>query len=251
MDKPIEESDKKDWIAPAAIAGAAAAIAGAAAVAVHKSSDSEDTPSPAPKTAELVDETATHKKPDGSKVTEAVDESTAHKAVGEELITEPAPQPASSIGEIVAEVEAPKVLAESQASEGAAPTVVVSPPVAEEDSKQQGRTVEIVQPSPAGEIFANSVWNQSVSPFLQYSLENSPEGIRKRQNAQLGTPPQDQPRPTSSGSDIVSARTHRNIMHNFWQLFFFGWLGGVGRFFSGVFSKKKKDRAAARAGASS
>jgi hypothetical protein len=239
VDKPTEESDKNDLIAPAAIAGAAA-LAGATVLAVHKSDE--------PKTAELVDETTLHKKVDDAKVTEAVDESTAHKTAGEEVITEPAPQSAPSPvhGEVVPEAEVLKVLEESHASEASVPTVVVSPSATEQGA------AEIVQPTPAaaaGEIFANSVWNHSVSPFLQYSLENTAEGIRKRHLATPQVDPQQQ-RPGSSGSDIVSARTHRNIMHNFWQLFFFGWLGGVGRFFGGIFSKKRKDRAAARSGGS-
>jgi hypothetical protein len=243
-DKPTEESDKNDWIAPAAIAGAAA-LAGATVLAVHKSSDSDE-----PKTAELVDETTLHKKVDDAKLTKAVDESTAHKTAGEELITEPAPQSAPSPvhGEVVPEAEVPKVLEASHASEAAVPTVVVSPSATEQGSG----AAKIVQPTPvaaAGEIFANSVWNHSVSPFLQYSLENTAEGIRKRHLATPQVDPQQQ-RPGSSGSDMVSTRTHRNLMHNFWQLFFFGWLGGVGRFFGGMFSKKRKDRAASRTGGS-
>lgn len=189
--------------------------------------------------AVLADEITTHHTPDGAKVTEMVDESTAHRKPGEEIITEPAPQDAPSpvSGKIVPETKAPEVLAEAHVGEEAAPTVVVSGPAAEGSDSAAGRTVEIVKPTPAGEIFSHSVWNESVSPFLQYSLEASPEGIRKRKVAGESAP---QNRPTSSGSDIVSARAPRNIMHTFWRAFFFGWLGRVGHFFGGMFSRKQK-----------
>lgn len=186
-------------------------------------------------------ETNAHQTPDGNKVTEMVDESTAHRKPGEEIITEPAPQdaPSSVNGKVVPEARVPEVLAETQVGKEAAPTVVVSGPPAAEGSSDAAasRTVEIVMPTPAGEIFSHSVWNQSVSPLLQYSLEASPEGIRKRKVAGESTP---QNRPTSSGSDIVSARAPRNIMHTFWRAFFFGWLGRVGHFFGGMFNRKKK-----------
>jgi hypothetical protein len=222
-------------------AGAAtvAVAAGAAAVAVaSRSGDDKKTD------AALKDESVVHHAPHGSKVTEAVDESTVHRKAGEELITEPAPQAASSAihGDIVPESEVPKIIEESKTSDAAAPIVIASPPADEASSSSAAtRTVEVVKPNPSGELFAHSVWNQSVSPLLQYSLENTSEGIRQRKAAGTSTP---QNRPTSSGSDIVSARTHRNIMQTFWQVFFFGWLGGVGRFFGSIFQKKKKNGAA-------
>ena len=244
-----EESavDVGDLTVPSAIAGTAIAAAASAVVFSRKSDEPKNEAVESPKAEHLADETGLHKKPDASPVTKAVDESTAHRAAGEELITEPAPQASSSPihGEIAPETEVPKLLPGSKTVQRATPTVVVSP-VAEEGAGQAARTIEIVQPTPAGEIFTSPVWNQSVSPFLQYSLENSPEGIRPRKG--LGAPSTHE-RPASSGSDIVSARSHRNIMHNFWQVFFFNWFGGVGRYFAGVFGRKKKEKTAARAAA--
>jgi hypothetical protein len=174
-------------------------------------------------------------------VTKMVDESTANKGFAEEIITEPALQTAhQDVGvKVVSEEEVAEIAeaSEARAGDGSPPTVVVSSPGADA-GKQPGRTVEIVQPTPTGEIFSHPVWNQSVSPFLQYSLESSPEGIRKRKD----TSPGQERRPTSSGSDIISTR-NRNIMATFWHVFFFGWLGGVGRFLSGIFSSKKKKSA--------
>jgi len=168
-----------------------------------------------------------HKKPDASPVTKAVDESTAHRSAGAELITEPAPQasPSSVHGEIIPEADVPKILLDTKSTQGVTPTVVVSSPDAPEDDGQSARTVEIVQPTPA---------------------ENSPEGIRQRKGLAA---PSTHERPASSGSDIVSARGNRNIMHNFWQVFFFNWIGGVGRFFSGFFGRKKEKNTAKAAAA--
>lgn len=234
----LSSSDKTDFIVPAAVLAAGAA--GAAVVVVGHVTHSETPVTAKSEGAALIDETGTHSTLDRTKVTEFVDESTAHRKSDEEMITEPAPQtmPSPIHGEIVTEAEVPK-LVEFNVSEEA-PTVIVSSPT-EEPIGQPGRTVEIVKPTPPGEIFSHSVWNESVSPLLQYSLENLPEGIRKRRAPGDSSP---QHRPTSSGSDIVSARTHRNIMHTFWQVFFFGWLGGVGRFFGGMFNRKKRGGAA-------
>ena len=238
--------DLGDLIVPGTFAGTM--VAAAATVLSRKPNGVEDKPVESPNVEHLVDETVSHKKPDASPVTKAVDESTAHRSAGEELITEPAPQapPSSVHGEIIPEADVPKILLDTKATQGATPTVMVSSPVTPEDDGQSARTVEIVQPTPAGEIFTGPVWNQSVSPFLQYSLENSPEGIRQRKGLAA---PSTHERPASSGSDIVSARGNHNIMRNFWQVFFFGWIGGMGRFFSGFFGRKKEKSAAKAAAA--
>lgn len=152
-------------------------------------------------------------------VTKLVDESTVNKDFAEEIITEPTPQTAhQDVGAKVVSVEEAAEAAEAsegRAGDGSPPTVVVSSPVTDA-GKQPSRTVEIVQPTPT---------------------ESSPEGIRKRKDTSPG-----RERPTSSGSDIISTR-NRNIMATFWHVFFFGWLGGVGRFLSGIFSSKKKKSA--------
>jgi hypothetical protein len=233
-----------DFIVPGVFAGTV--VAATATVRSRNPDGIEDKPVESPKVGHLVDETVLHKKPDASPVTKAVDESTAHRSAGEELITEPTPQasPSSVYGEIIPEAKVPKILLDNKSTQGATPMVVVSSPVAPEDDSQTARTAEIVQPTPAGEIFTSPVWNQSVSPFLQYSLENSPEGIRQRKGL---APASTHERPASSGSDIVSARANRNIMNHFWQVFFFGWIGPMGRFFTSIFGKKKEKNAAAAA----
>lgn len=227
-----EESSKSDAAIPV-LAAIGTAGAAAAAYAVHSSKDS-------PKTESKEDHLGDRKpEPEAvsQKVTEYVDESTAQKKPEEELITEPAPQRADTglHGKTVAADEVPEVTKEAAAHPEAAPTVIVSSPTGEDTSAEPA--VEIVKPTPQeGEIFSNSVWNHSVSPFLQYSIENSPEGIRQRRSPADLNPSQD--RPHSAGSDVVSSKRHRNIMNTFWSMFLFGWLGGVGRFFGGVFGKK-------------
>lgn len=233
------------------IAGAAAIAAGAA-IAATATKDSEPEFNPELKHTETL-APQIHDEDISQKVTETVDESTAHRKADEEIITEPAPQKSSTSvhGSIVAEEEVPKILAENDVAADPAPTVIVSSPVVEDVAAASGRTVEIIQPTPAGEIFANSVWNHSVSPFLHFSLETSSEGVRQRNvpEGAKGSSQQQQPRPASSGSDIVSTRAHRNIMNTFWQVFFFGWLGGVGRFFGGMFGKRRKEKKANKAAA--
>jgi hypothetical protein len=174
--------------------------------------------------------------PSDQTVAEIVDEST-NKAVGKEMLADPATQSASSaIHGVSAPGVIPKVLKQPVASGGSAPTVVVSPPDVDPNDNATNPTVETIEPTPSGEIFSHPVWNQSVSPLLQYSLEPTSGGIKKRNTS---NPSQD--RPASSGSDIVSTRRHnRNIMNTFWHIFFFGWLGGVGRFFGGIFGSKRK-----------
>ncbi|RPB26457.1 hypothetical protein L211DRAFT_677768 [Terfezia boudieri ATCC MYA-4762] len=48
----------------------------------------------------------------------------------------------------------------------------------------------------------------------------------------------EQSRPSTRGSDMVSATHHKNLMENFWKLVFVGWLGGMGKFFVGLFGRK-------------
>lgn len=169
---------------------------------------------------------------------------------GDEVILEPTLQNApSSVHGLVAPEEVPKALKDTEASE--TPAIVVSAPP---NPATGSGTAEVIQPSSSevafneasankaresGEIFAHPVWNQSVSPLLQYSLENTPEGVRKRRATGAGG---EVSRPTSSGADTVSTRHHRNIMDGFWHVVLFGWLRGFGRFFGGIFSKSKSRR---------
>ena len=167
---------------------------------------------------------------------------------GDEVILEPAPQnaPSSVHGLVAPEEQVLKALKHTEASE--TPAIVVSAPP---NPATGSGTAEVIQPSSSevafnevsankaresGEIFAHPVWNQSVSPLLQYSLENTPEGVRKRRAHGAGG---EVSRPTSSGADTVSTRHHRNIMDGFWNVVLFGWLRGFGRFFGGIFSKSK------------
>ncbi|KAI5811149.1 hypothetical protein DFH27DRAFT_11076 [Peziza echinospora] len=46
-------------------------------------------------------------------------------------------------------------------------------------------------------------------------------------------------RPSTRGSDMMSAKHQKNIMESFWHLVFVGWLGGFGKFFVGLFGRKK------------
>lgn len=153
--------------------------------------------------------------PSDQTVAEIVDEST-NKAVGKEMLADPATQSASSaIHGVSAPGVIPKVLKQPVASGGSAPTVVVSPPDVDPNDNATNPTVETIEPTPS---------------------EPTSGGIKKRNTS---NPSQD--RPASSGSDIVSTRRHnRNIMNTFWHIFFFGWLGGVGRFFGGIFGSKRK-----------
>jgi len=186
--------------------------------------------------------------PDDSVVSQSVGKSGSDK--GDEVIPEPALQNAPSSAQgLVAPEEVPKALKDTEASE--TPAIVVSAPP---NPATGSGTAEVIQPSSSevafneasankaresGEIFAHPVWNQSVSPLLQYSLENTPEGVRKRRAPGTGG---EVSRPTSSGADTVSTRHHRNIMDGFWHVVLFGWLGGFGRFFGGIFSKSKSKR---------
>ncbi|KAF8419554.1 hypothetical protein EV426DRAFT_615082 [Tirmania nivea] len=52
----------------------------------------------------------------------------------------------------------------------------------------------------------------------------------------------EQSRPSTRGSDMVSATHHKNLMENFWKLVFVGWLGGMGKFFVGLFGRKNGEQ---------
>ena len=183
--------------------------------------------------------------PDDSAVSQSAGKSGSDEG---EVILEPAPQnaPSSVHGLVAPEEQVLKTLKDAGASE--TPAIVVSAPP---NPATGSGTAEVIQPSSSevafnevsankaresGEIFAHPVWNQSVSPLLQYSLENTPEGVRKRRAPGAGG---EVSRPTSSGADTVSTRHHRNIMNGFWHVVLFGWLRGFGRFFGGIFSKSK------------
>ncbi|RPA93204.1 hypothetical protein L873DRAFT_1793828 [Choiromyces venosus 120613-1] len=185
--------------------------------------------------------------PDKAMVSQSVGKSMPDN--GDEVIAEPAPQNAPSAvhGVMVPDELVTKVMKDAETSE--TPAIVVSGPP---NPITGSGTSEVIQPSSSevafdeasankaresGEIFAHPVWNESVSPLLQYSLENTPEGVRKRRVPGSGG---ELSRPTSSGTDnISSTRHHRNIMNGFWHVVLFGWLGGFGRFFGGMFSKSK------------
>jgi len=184
--------------------------------------------------------------PDDSALSQSAGKSGSDE--GDEVILEPAPQnaPSSVHGLVAPEEHVLKALKDAEASE--TPAIVVSAPP---NPATGSGTAEVIQPSSSevafnevsankaresGEIFAHPVWNQSVSPLLQYSLENTPEGVRRRRAPGAGG---EVSRPTSSGADTVSTRHHRNIMNGFWHVVLFGWLGGFGRFFGGIFSKSK------------
>ncbi|PUU73272.1 hypothetical protein B9Z19DRAFT_1135507 [Tuber borchii] len=187
--------------------------------------------------------------PDDSAVSQSAGKSGSDE--GDEVILEPAPQSAQSPvhGLVAPEEHVLKALKDAEASE--TPAIVVSAPP---NPATGSGTAEVIQPSSSevafdevsankaresGEIFAHPVWNQSVSPLLQYSLENTPEGVRKRRAPGAGG---EVSRPTSSGADTVSTRHHRNIMNGFWHVVLFGWLRGFGRFFGGIFSKSKSKK---------
>ncbi|CUS15019.1 unnamed protein product [Tuber aestivum] len=184
--------------------------------------------------------------PNESTVNQPVGKSVSHN--GDEVTAEPAPKNALSPvhGVMALEEHIPEVLKDTETSE--TPAIVVSAPP---NPATGSSTAEVIQPSSSevvfdeasakkaresGEIFAHPVWNESVSPLLQYSLENTPEGVRRRRAPGSGG---EVSRPTSSGTDNVSTRHHRNIMNGFWHVVLFGWLGGFGRFFGGIFSKSK------------
>lgn len=241
VDKPageittLSDSDPTASIITASVLGGAAVI-GAAAIIAY-SSDGKPSPSAA------VDNELRSKS-----VAEDVKEPTVSMQVNEEFIMEPAPQTAPSLvhGVVVPEVDAKQALEDANTVE--APVIVVSSPPASPivgtSEEAEERTVEIIRTTPgawtqhevereSGEIFSHPVWNQSITPFLHFSLENT---VKQRMlgGSMAGS------RPVSSGNDTVSTKHQKNMMRVFWNVIFFGWLGGFGRILSGMFGKSKK-----------
>lgn len=172
----------------------------------------------------------------------------------EEVIIEPAPQAGSGPVHGIIIPESSVKQAVKDADTPVAPAIVISSPptspTVETHQDADDRTVELIKPTPgvsidtptastsereAGEIFSHPVWNQSISPFLHYSLENTPEGVRQRlaeSNARS--------RPGSSGNDTLSTKHQRNVMQAFWNMMLFGWLGSLGGLFG--FGRQKKQK---------
>lgn len=232
-------SDPTTSIVAASALGGAALICGATAIIAHPSSDKQSS-------SEAVDN-KTH-----TKSAEDAEEPKVSKQV-DELIIEPAPQTASSPvhGIVIPEGEAKQVVEDANTSD--APAIVVSAPPTSPtvgtSQEVEERTVEVIEPTPevegsavktvereSGEIFSHPVWNQSITPFLHYSLENTPEGVRRRRL--VGAMPGS--RPVSSGNDTVSTKNQKHVMRAFWNVLFLGWLGGFGRLLGGMFGKSKK-----------
>lgn len=216
-------------IITASVFGGAAVIGAAAAIIAHSSND----------------------KPPSSAAAEEVGEPTVSMQVNEEFIMEPAPQTAQSPvhGIVIPEADVKQALEDKNTAK--APVIVVSSPPASPivgtSGEVEERTVEVIGPTPggstqkeaereSGEIFSHPVWNQSITPFLHFSLENTVGGLKKRPlvSSMAGS------RPVSSGNDTVSTKHQKNMMRAFWNVIFFGWLGGFGRILSGMFGKSKK-----------
>lgn len=228
------DSDPTASIITASILGGAAVI-GAAAIIAH-SSDGKPSPS-----------TAVDNELHSKSIGEDVKEPTVSTQVNEEFIMEPAPQIAPSLvhGVVVPEVDVKQALEDTNTVE--APVIVVSSPPASPivgiSEEAEERTVEVIRTTPgawtqeaereSGEIFSHPVWNQSITPFLHFSLENT---VKQRM---LGASMAGS-RPVSSGNDTVSTKHQKNMMRVFWNVIFFGWLGGFGRILSGMFGKSKK-----------
>lgn len=238
VDKPagaLSESDTTVSIIAASVLGGAAVL-GTAAIIAHSSSGKSSSA-----------DNGTHSKSTG----EDLGEPMVLKQVNEEFIVEPAPQTALSPvhGIVLPEADVKQALENANTAE--APVIVVSSPPASPIVGTSGgadeRTAEVIEPTPgestqkgaereSGEIFSHPVWNQSITPFLHFSLENTAGGLKKRPF--LG--PMVESRPVSSGNDTVSTKHQKNMMRAFWNVIFFGWLGGFGRILSGMFGKSKK-----------
>lgn len=231
----LSESDPTVSIIAASVIGGAAVL-GAAAIIAHSSSGRSSSA-----------DNGIHSK----STEEDLGESTVSKQVNEEFIMEPAPQTTLSPvhGIVLPEADVKQALENANTAE--APVIVVSSPPASPIVGTSGgadeRTAEVIEPTPgesaqkgaereSGEIFSHPVWNQSITPFLHFSLENTAGGLKKRPF--LG--PMADSRPVSSGNDTVSTKHQKNMMRAFWNVIFFGWLGGFGRILSGMFGKSKK-----------
>ncbi|PWW77871.1 hypothetical protein C7212DRAFT_350823 [Tuber magnatum] len=163
--------------------------------------------------------------PGESAVSQPVGKSVSDK--GDEAIAEPVPQnvPSPVHGVAAPEEHIPKVLQDMESSE--TPAIVVSAPP---NPATGSSAAEVIQPSSLEIAFDEASANKA------RESENTPEGVRRRRTPGPGGQVS---RPTSSGTDTVSTRHHRNIMNGFWHVVLFGWLGGFGRFFGGIFSKSK------------
>lgn len=223
------DSDPTASIIAASVLGGATVIGGAAAIIAYSSK--------------------------GKSTEEHVKDSTSSKQVNEEYIIEPAPQTTPSLvhGKPIPAADVKQVVEDANTTE--APAIVVSSPPASPivgtSKEADGRTAEVIEPTPdvdfggstqkadereSGEIFSHPVWNQSITPFLHYSLENTADGVRNR--LLVGSMPNS--RPVSSGNDTVSTKHQKNLMRAFWNFFLLGWLGGFGRILGGLFGKSKK-----------
>lgn len=232
----LSEFDPTTSIITASVLGGAAVI-GAAAIIAHSSSSK-------------LTSTAVDNKTRSKSIGEDFEEPMVSKQVNEESIMEPAPQTAPSPvhGIVVPEADVKQALEDANTTE--APAIVVSSPPTLPivgTSREAERTAEVIEPTPggstqrgaereSGEIFSHPVWNQSITPFLHFSLENTASGLKKRPllGSMAGS------RPVSSGNDTVSTKHQKNMMRAFWNVIFFGWLGGFGRILSGMFGKSKK-----------
>lgn len=231
------ESDPTTSIITASVLGGAAVI-GAAAIVAYSSSGK-------------LSSTAVDNKMSSKSIGEDFEEPTVSEQVNEGFIMEPAPQTAPSPvhGIVVPEADVKQALEDANTAE--APAIVVSSPPASPivgiSGEAEERTAEVIEPTPggstqreaereSGEIFSHPVWNQSITPFLHFSLENTAGGLKKRPllGSMAGS------RPVSSGNDTVSTKHQKNMMRAFWNVIFFGWLGGFGRILSGMFGKSKK-----------
>lgn len=232
------ESNPTTSIITASVLGGAAVIGAAAAIVAHSSSGK-------------LSPTAVDNKTSSKSIGEDVEEPMVSEQVNEEFIMEPAPQTAPSPvhGIVIPEADVKQALEDANTAE--APAIVVSSPPASPivgiSGEAEGRTAEVIEPTPggstqreaereSGEIFSHPVWNQSITPFLHFSLENTAGGLKKRPllGSMAGS------RPVSSGNDTVSTKHQKNMMRAFWNVIFFGWLGGFGRILSGMFGKSKK-----------
>ncbi|KAG0639079.1 hypothetical protein HOY80DRAFT_886810 [Tuber brumale] len=146
---------------------------------------------------------------------------------GDEVIAGPAPRDAPSPvhGVVAPEEHVPEVLKDTETSE--TPAIVVSSPP---NPATGSSTAEVIQASSSEVAFDEASANKA------RESENTPEGVRRRRAPGAGG---EVSRPTSSGTDTVSTLRHKNIMNGFWHVVLFGWLGGFGRFFGGIFSKSR------------
>lgn len=229
---PVEPDSNASIVAASVLSGVATLSGSAAITAIP--------PKDKPSSSEAIVYKAS------SRSTEDIKEQAAAKQADEDFIMEPAPQTAPSPVHGITIPEADVKQAVADADTSSAPAIFVSPPPVSPTvgNHQEGeeRTVEVIEPTPegsgpkaveqeSGEIFSHPVWNQSITPFLHYSLENTPAGVRRRLD---GSGPVS--RPVSSGNDTVSTRQHKNVMRAFWNVLFLNWFGGL---FNRMFGRKK------------